>query len=246
MSHLRNNYTFDRQLWRDGGSNRTTNECVPWLFRENSITLGTVAVTLAQDVLQMLALFDVFSLSAIHDQAGVGAAKGPYYSMLRTQIAEQLTNTPGRDIWNIVPDSMSPWLWRVSLGFFNHDDTDEVKIKELMIVHLITVHSDWTDCWEDWKMDYGDAVMPGVIHASQVAGRLYNTEGFFEGWQHDQFCCWDQLAQWKGSKEICKSPVQFLFVACTHSENNRSQIPKEYLELCIPSPELDLSFKSRD
>ena len=138
MSHLVNAYNFDRELWKDSCSNLSGDEFSPWLFRENSIKLGSHTTLLSPHVSQMLALFDVFSSSAIHGQAGVSDAKGQlsmYYSKLRTRIANELTKSLSGKPWEVVPDSMSPWSWRVSLGFFNHDEKDD-KIMTLLMENI--------------------------------------------------------------------------------------------------------------
>ena len=51
--------------------------------------------------------------------------------------------------------------------------------------------------WESWKSQWGKLVMHGHISSSQSAVKLYRTEGYFQGWQHDRFRCWDAHASLK-------------------------------------------------
>ena len=46
-------------------------------------------------------------------------------------LAIQLMNPPKGNTWDTVPDQMSPWLWCVSLGLYNHDDSDNEMMNEL-------------------------------------------------------------------------------------------------------------------
>jgi hypothetical protein len=83
---------------------------------------------------------------------------------------------------------------------------------------------DYNKKWEDWK-EYGNAIMSSVISAARLAGTLYDTEGFFEGWQHNQFHCWDTAAQWKVLKDERKCPVQ-IFQSERPLMNKQPDIPE--------------------
>ena len=46
-------------------------------------------------------------------------------------LAIQLMNLPKENTWVTVPDQMSPWLWRISFGLYNHNDAVDKMMNEL-------------------------------------------------------------------------------------------------------------------
>ena len=126
------------------------------MFRENSIHVGELTTTLSPNLLRIITVFDVFSLAAIHDEHVDDTEKARlrrYYLKLRDRLAAQLLNPPQT---KSIPNRMSAWLWRVSLGLFSHDDRDDSTVDRLaeglnVYGNLFPFNREWFIGWRRRK-----------------------------------------------------------------------------------------------
>jgi hypothetical protein len=252
MNNLLQAYHFDRQQWADS-VHSTCDPIQPWHFRPNSLDMGMGYITLSSpNITRIVALFDAFSFSATHDPVAVDTQKkrlAVYYSKLRNRIAEEFKASANASSQQNPPDVMSPWLWRISLGLFNHDDADDKKMVQLAKgknvfekrfpynCQYITKHQvpsniyiytlDFIKKWEDWKMNHSNTIMPSVISASQLAGLLSHNDGCFQGWQHDEFRGWDSHVIWQPPvNEKCRCQFFFPFIQtdCLFIQNHTASL----------------------
>jgi hypothetical protein len=100
----------------------------PWHFTENSVFIGHRCVLLGGHVLDALVTFDMFLTSSLKSASLANPRLGSYYLDLRLQITEELKATPEGKAVELYPQQMVVWLWRTSLGYFDHTDFDNEEI----------------------------------------------------------------------------------------------------------------------
>jgi hypothetical protein len=82
----------------------------------------------------ILAFFDVFCSGVVQEYSDATGDKGRlarYYCLLREAITDEINTTPEDQELQQCPTCMLPWLWRTSLGFFNHDEADDKQMNIL-------------------------------------------------------------------------------------------------------------------
>ncbi len=128
-------YHIDRKLWKESMKGRNNLRFSIWKFNEGSIWIGDRTLMVMRSLVAVFTLFDVFCSSTVKEYSGTAGDKGQlcvYYLLLQEAIATEACRTPEHEPLRTCPTCMLPWLWRTSLGFFNHNEADDKEMTRIM------------------------------------------------------------------------------------------------------------------
>jgi len=121
---------MDQKLWESSSQSTKQLEAdfTPWAFSENAVNVGNGKMPVSQDIILLLALFDVISTSITlstspSDNSSFMHLK-KYCILLRQTTQAQMDGGQGNKTIETCPLCLEPWLWRTALGRFQHDQAD--------------------------------------------------------------------------------------------------------------------------
>ena len=126
-------HATDREIWKDTQNPMDNKSYSIWLFTENSINMGEQDICVSNSLLFVLALFNVFCLSAALRLGSEHERRAHhYYIKLQNAVAAEVHQTSvEQGMLTTCPTILMPWLWRTSLGFFDHDEKEDDAVYQL-------------------------------------------------------------------------------------------------------------------
>jgi hypothetical protein len=121
-------YQLDRKIWHESAKPDIRPPFKPWLFQENSVTMGQCHAITSNNILDALAMFDVFCAHSLHPKSTSNPQLQSYYVCLQNAIEKEFQSISEGNVVESYPQCMEPWLWRTSLGYFQHNDSDDQEI----------------------------------------------------------------------------------------------------------------------
>ena len=123
---------MDREMWGRSIEDQDGLTLEVWGFSENSLQIEKKPMfQIAAAVRDVLALFNVFCCSVAQEHRKGNVEKRSlchYYLQLQHAVGQEVALMVNRDgSLKMHPNCLNPWLWRTSVGYFEHDDLDHAR-----------------------------------------------------------------------------------------------------------------------